>query len=106
MSKSKFVRINKTFLVAMFIVAVAIGYIIGSKFTMMRNTELVVDHYVSYTVSADDTLSGIASRYKMDDEKDYRRQLHAIREENGINADCNIYSGEVLQIPVFIRVMK
>ncbi len=106
MSKSKFVRINKTFLVVMLIVAATIGYIIGSKFTMMRNTELVVDHYISYTVSADDTLSGIASRYKMDDEKDYRRQLHAIREENGINADCDIYCGEKLQIPVFIRVVK
>lgn len=103
---SKFVRVNKLFLVAMFIVVAAIGYIIGGKVTMMKNTELVVDYYVSYKVSADENLASIASKFKMDGEKDYRRQLHAIREANDINADCDIHSGQELQIPVFIRVVK
>ena len=102
----KFVKIRKSALVAIIIFVAIISYIIGGKVTMMKNTELIVDHYVSYTVSAGDSLSTIASKYKMDSEKDYRRQLHAIREENGINADCDIHSGEVLQIPVFIRVVK
>lgn len=106
MKKSNFVRINKTFLVTLFILVALVAFWLGGKFTMMASTELVVDHYVSYTVSADDSLSAIASKYKMDGEKDYRRQLHAIREENGINADCDIYCGEKLQIPVFIRVVK
>lgn len=107
MSKSsKFVRINKLFLATMFVLVALVAFWLGGKFTMMTSTELVVDHYVSYTVSADDSLSAIASKYKMDGEKDYRRQLHAIREENGINADCDIYCGEKLQIPVFIRVVK
>ena len=105
MKKSNFVRINKMFLVTLFILVALIAFWLG-EFTMMKNTELVVDHYVSYTVSADDNLSAIASKYKMDGEKDYRRQLHAIREANDINADCDIHSGEVLQIPVFIRVVK
>lgn len=106
MKKSNFVRINKMFLVTLFILVALVAFWLGGKFTMMTSTELVVDHYVSYTVSADDSLSAIASKYKMDGEKDYRRQLHAIREANGINADCDIHSGEVLQIPVFIRVVK
>ena len=106
MKKSNFVRINKMFLVTLFILVALVAFWIGGKFTMMTSTELVVDHYVSYTVSADDSLSAIASKYKMDGEKDYRRQLHAIREANDINADCDIHSGEVLQIPVFIRVVK
>ena len=106
MKKSNFVRINKMFLVTLFILVALVAFLLGGKFTMMTSTELVVDHYVSYTVSADDSLSAIASKYKMDGEKDYRRQLHAIREENGINADCDIYCGEKLQIPVFIRVVK
>ena len=105
MKKSNFVRINKMFLVTLFILVALIAFWLG-EFTMMKNTELVVDHYVSYKVSAQDTLSEIASKYKMDCEKDYRRQLHAIREANDINADCDIHSGEVLQIPVFIRVVK
>lgn len=106
MKKSNFVRINKMFLVTLFILVALVAFWLGGKFTMMTSTELVVDHYVSYTVSADDSLSAIASKYKMDGEKDHRRQLHAIREENGINADCDIYCGEKLQIPVFIRVVK
>ena len=106
MKKSNFVRINKMFLVTLFILVALVAFWFGGKFTMMTSTELVVDHYVSYTVSADDNLSAIASKYKMDGEKDYRRQLHAIREANDINADCDIHSGEVLQIPVFIRVVK
>ena len=106
MKKSNFVHINKMFLVALFILVALVAFWLGGKFTMMTSTELVVDHYVSYTVSADDSLSAIASKYKMDGEKDYRRQLHAIREANDINADCDIHSGEVLQIPVFIRVVK
>lgn len=106
MKKSNFVRINKMFLVTLFILVALVAFWLGGKFTMMTSTELVVDHYVSYTVSADDSLSAIASKYKMDGEKDYRRQLHAICEENGINADCDIYCGEKLQIPVFIRVVK
>ena len=106
MKKSNFVRINKMFLVTLFIMVALVAFWLGGKFTMMTSTELVVDHYVSYTVSADDSLSAIASKYKMDDEKDYRRQLHAIRETNDINADCDIHSGEVLQIPVFIRIVK
>ena len=106
MKKSNFVRINKMFLVTLFILVALVAFWLGGKFTMMTSTELVVDHYVSYTVSADDSLSAIASKYKMDGEKDYRRQLHAIREANDINADCDIHSGEVLQIPVFIRVVK
>lgn len=105
MSK-KFVKIRKSALVAIIIFVAIISYIIGGKVTMMKNTELVVDHYISYTVSADDSLSVIASKYKMDGEKDYRRQLNAIREKNGINADCDIHSGQELQIPVFIRVVK
>lgn len=105
MSK-KFIKIRKSALAVIIIFVAIVSYIIGGKVTMMKNTELVVDHYVNYTVSAQETLSEIASKYKMDGEKDYRRQLHAIREENGINADCNIYSGEVLSIPVFIRVVK
>lgn len=106
MKKSNFVRINKMFLVTLFILVALVAFWLGGKFTMMTSTELVVDHYVSYTVSADDSLSAIASKYKMDGEKDYRRQLHAIREANDINADCDIYCGEKLQIPVFIRVVK
>ena len=106
MKKSNFVRINKMFLVTLFILVALIAFWLGGKFTMMTSTELVVDHYVNYKVSAQDTLSEIASKYKMDCEKDYRRQLHAIREANDINADCDIHSGEVLQIPVFIRVVK
>lgn len=106
MKKSNFVRINKMFLVTLFILVALVAFWLGGKFTMMTSTELIVDHYVSYTVSVDDNLSAIASKYKMDGEKDYRRQLHAIREENGINADCDIYCGEKLQIPVFIRVVK
>ena len=103
---SKFVRINKLFLATLFVLVALVAFWIGGKFTMMTSTELVVDHYVSYTVSADDSLSAIASKYKMDGEKDYRRQLHAIREANDINADCDIYSGQELQIPVFIRIVK
>ena len=106
MKKSNFVHINKMFLVTLFILVALVAFWLGGKFTMMTSTELVVDHYVSYTVSADDSLSAIASKYKMDGEKDYRRQLHAICEANDINADCDIHSGEVLQIPVFIRVVK
>lgn len=107
MSKSsKFIRINKLFLATLFVLVALVAFWLGGKFTMMTSTELIVDNYVSYKVSAQDTLSEIASKYKMDGEKDYRRQLHAIREENGINADCDIYSGEVLSIPVFIRVVK
>lgn len=102
----KFIKIRKSALAAIIIFVAIVSYIIGGKVTMMKNTKLVVDHYVSYTVSAQETLSEIASKYKMDGEKDYRRQLHAIREENGINVDCDIYSGEVLSIPVFIRVVK
>ena len=105
MSK-KFIKIRKSAFVAIIIFVAIITYIIGGKVTMMKNTELVVDHYVNYKVSAGDSLSAIASKYKMDSEKDYRRQLHAIREENGINADCDIHSGQELQIPVFIRVVK
>ena len=106
MKKSNFVHINKMFLVTLFILVALVAFWLGRKFTMMTSTELVVDHYVSYTVSADDSLSAIASNYKMDGEKDYRRQLHAIREANDINADCDIYSGQELQIPVFIRIVK
>lgn len=103
---SKFVRINKLFLATMLVLVSLVAFWIGGKFTMMKNTELVVDHYVNYKVSAQETLSEIASKYKMDGEKDYRRQLHAIREANDINADCDIYSGQELQIPVFIRIVK
>ena len=106
MKKSNFVRINKMFLVIIISLAIVISLWLGGKMFVIFHTDIVVDHYISYTVSADDTLSSIASKYKMDGEKDYRRQLHAIREENGINADCDIYCGEKLQIPVFIRVVK
>ena len=103
---SKFVRINKWFLAAIISLVAIVSLWLGGKMFVIFNTDIVVDHYISYTVSADDTLSSIASKYKMDSEKDYRRQLHAIREANDINADCDIHSGEVLQIPVFIRVVK
>ena len=106
MKKSNFVHINKMFLVTLFILVALVAFWLGGKFTMMTSTELVVDHYVSYTVSADDSLSAIASKYKMDGEKDYRRQLHAIRGASDIDADCDIYSGQELQIPVFIRIVK
>ena len=103
--KSKFVRINKLFLVAIISLVAVIAFWMGGKAFMLFHTTLAVDHYETYVVRSDDTLSEIASMYKMDDEKDYRRQMHAIREENGINADCDIYSGQILQIPVFIEVV-
>lgn len=106
MKKSNFIRINKWFLAAIISLVVVISLWLGGKMFVIFHTDIVVDHYVEYNVSADDTLSSIASRYKMDSEKDYRRQLYAIREANDINADCDIHSGQELQIPVFIRVVK
>ena len=102
---SKFVRINKWFLAVIISLAIVISLWLGGKMFVIFHTDIVVDHYISYTVSADDTLSSIASKYKMDSEKDYRRQLYEIRKANDINDD-SIHCGETLQIPVFIRVVK
>lgn len=103
--KSNFVRINKLFLVAIISLVAVIAFWLGGKMFVIFHTDLVVDHYVSYTVSADDTLSAIASKYKMDGEKDYRRQLYEIKKANDINDD-SVRCGETLQIPVFIHVVK
>ena len=105
MKKSNFVRINKWFLAAIIFLTVVISLWLGGKMFVIFHTDIVVDHYVEYNVSADDTLSGIASRYKMDSEKDYRRQLYEIKKANGITDD-SIRCGETLQIPVFIHVVK
>ena len=105
MKKSNFVRINKWFLVAIISLTVVISLWLGGKMFVIFHTDIVVDHYVEYNVSADDTLSGIASRYKMDSEKDYRRQLYEIKKANDITDD-SIRCGETLQIPVFIHVVK
>ena len=103
--KSNFIRINKWFLTAIIILTVAISLWLGGKMFVIFHTDIVVDHYVEYNVSADDTLSGIASKFKMDGEKDYRRQLYEIKKANDINDD-SIRCGETLQIPVFIHVVK
>lgn len=105
MKKSNFVRINKWFLAAIISLTVVVSLWLGGKMFVIFCTDIVVDHYVEYNVSADDTLSGIASRYKMDSEKDYRRQLYEIKKANGITDD-SIRCGETLQIPVFIHVVK
>ena len=104
--KSNFVRINKLFLAALFVLVALIAFWLGGKMFILFHTDLVVDHVVSYTVSSGDTLSSIASAYKMDGEKDYRRQMSEIREMNNLNGDYDIHSGQVLQIPVFIHVVK
>mgnify|MGYP004615289485 FL=1 len=103
--KSNFIRINKWFLTTIIILTVAISLWLGGKMFVIFHTDIVVDHYVEYNVSADDTLSGIASKFKMDGEKDYRRQLYEIKKANDINDD-SIRCGETLQIPVFIHVVK
>ena len=106
MSKSsKFVRINKLFLATLFVLVALVAFWLGGKMFVIFHTDIVVDHYVEYNVSADDTLSGIASRFKMDGEKDYRRQLYEIKKANDISDD-SIRCGETLQIPVFIHVVK
>ena len=105
MSKKSFVRINKWFLVAIISLVAVIAFWLGGKMFVIFHTDLVVDHYVSYSVSADDTLSSIASKFKMDGEKDYRRQMYEIKKANDINDD-SIRWGETLQIPVFVHVVK
>lgn len=105
MKKSMFVRINKWFLVAIISLVAVIAFWLGGKMFVILHTDIVVDHYISYSVSADDTLSSIASKFKMDGEKDYRRQLYEIKKANDINDD-SVRCGETLQIPVFIHVVK
>lgn len=106
MSKSsKFIRVSKWFLAAIISLTVVVSLWLGGKMFVIFHTDIIVDHYVEYNVSADDTLSSIASRYKMDSEKDYRRQLYEIKKANGITDD-SIRCGETLQIPVFIHIVK
>lgn len=102
----KFVKINKLFLAFIITAVAVVSFWLGGKMFVWFHTDLVVDHVVTYTVSSGDTLSGIASAYKMDGEKDYRRQMAEIREMNNLNGDYDIHSGQVLQIPVFIHVVK
>ena len=105
MKKSNFVRINKWFFASIIVMTMVVSLWLGGKMFVIFHTDIVVDRYVSYTVSADDTLSSIASKYKMDGEKDYRRQLYEIKKANDINDD-SIRCGQELQIPVFIHVVK
>lgn len=74
---------------------------IGGFMWKLNNVKLEVDHYVTYVVKADDTLSGIASRFKMSGDKDYRFEMRQIMKENGITNENQIHHGQELQIPIY-----
>lgn len=74
---------------------------LGMKIGKATSRKLVVDRWITYQVQPDDTLSSIASKYKMECEDDYRREAVAIREVNDINMDCDIYVGDILNIPIY-----
>lgn len=74
---------------------------IGGFMWKLNNVKLEVDHYVTYVVKADDTLSGIASRFKMSGDKDYRFEMSMIMKENGITNENQIHHGQELQIPIY-----
>lgn len=74
---------------------------IGGFMWKLNNVKLEVDHYVTYVVGSDDTLSGIASKFKMKGDKDYRFEMYQIMKENGITNENQIHYGQELQIPIY-----
>ena len=74
---------------------------IGGFMWKLNNVKLEVDHYVTYVVGSDDTLSGIASKFKMKGDKDYRFEMYQIMKENDITNENQIHYGQELQIPIY-----
>ena len=74
---------------------------LGGFIWKLNNVKLEVDHYVTYVVGSDDTLSCIASKFKMKGDKDYRFEMHQIMKENGITNENQIHYGQELQIPIY-----
>lgn len=83
------------------IIALMMVLKLGGFIWKLNNVKLEVDHYVTYVVGADDTLSGIASKFKMSGDKDYRFEMSMIMEENGITNENQIHHGQELQIPIY-----
>ena len=73
---------------------------IGGWFNKITTRQVVLDHYIEYTVKDGDTLSGIASKYKMTNSKDYRPEMYAIIEAN----DCLENDASILQYDSIILV--
>lgn len=73
---------------------------IGGWFNKITTRQVVLDHYIEYTVKDGDTLSGIASKYKMTNSKDYRPEMYAIIEAN----DCLENDASILQYNSIILV--
>lgn len=94
-------RRNRCILVIIAIIVLMMVLKVGGFVWKLNNVKLEVDHYVTYIVKADDTLSSIASRFKMSGDKDYRFEMHQIMKENGITNENQIHHGQELKIPIY-----
>lgn len=83
------------------IIALMMVLKVGGFIWKLNNVKLEVDHYVTYIVGPDDTLSGIASKFKMKGDKDYRFEMYQIMKENGISNENQIRHGQELKIPIY-----
>lgn len=100
--KNKNARRNRCILCAVIAIIVLMMVLkLGGFIWKLNNVKLEVDHYVTYVVGSDDTLSGIASKFKMKGDKDYRFEMHQIMKENHITNENQIRYGQELQIPIY-----
>lgn len=99
--KNARVRRNRCILLCIaIIIALMMVLKIGGWFNKITTRQVVLDHYIEYTVKDGDTLSSIASMYKMADSKDYRPEMYAIIEAN----DCLENDASILQYDSVILV--
>lgn len=98
----KNVRRNRTILaIVVAIIVLVATFKFGGWVNKITSRQLTVDHYETYIVRADDTLSGIASRFKMPGDKDYRFEMSMIMKENGISNENQIRHGQELRVPIY-----
>lgn len=102
-------RRNRCILLCIAIIIVLMMVLkIGGWFNKITTRQVVLDHYIEYTVKDGDTLSSIASMYKMADSKDYRPEMHAIIEANDcLENDASIIQYDsVILVPIYKYALK
>lgn len=89
--------------ILLFIAIIIAVYNIGGWFNKITTRQVVLDRYIEYTVKDGDTLSSIASKYKMSDSKDYRQEMYAIIEANDcIDTDASVLRhGSTILVPIY-----
>lgn len=103
------VRRNRCILLCIaIIIALMMVLKIGGWFNKITTRQVVLDHYIEYTVKDGDTLSSIASMYKMADSKDYRPEMYAIIEANDcLENDASILQYDsVILVPIYKYALK